>query len=268
MSRFDYVISGVIVYIMLSIVMISSADFIFGTMGITTPSVLGDTVSDRTINVSDTSIDPEGSIETTDLEIEEIADDIGRYKILKGKPLDPSIAELDQGFSLAWPVEGGVGTVTQCFDEVHNGVDIADHTYPNILAGEKGKVILAGCYGICPPAGVYSGGSGLARTVMIEHENGLISVYGHLHEIYVEEGDEVGRGQIIAKMGQTGEVRGGVHLHFSLLKNIHWDLVDPTEYLEREVCIGGLPDPEAFYGEYEDNAEHVVDPNAGLEDPE
>ncbi len=102
-------------------------------------------------------------------------------------------------------------------DEVHTGVDIPAELGTPVLAAGDGKVIWAGY-------GVYRGGFdpndpyGLA--VVIRHDFGyhnldLYTVYGHLEQVDVEEGQHVTRGQQLGLVGQTGHVTGP-HLHFEV----------------------------------------------------
>ncbi len=98
----------------------------------------------------------------------------------------------------------------------HNGVDIANASGTAILAAGDGKVIFAGwkaAYG---------------RTIMIDHGTGFTSFYGHCSEFLVKEGQEVNKGQLIAKMGNSGNSTGP-HLHYTVLK---WGVYqDPMVYL-------------------------------------
>ena len=65
---------------------------------------------------------------------------------------------------------------------------------------------------------------------MIDHGDGLISLYGHLYQnsITVRKGDYVKQGQVIAKSGSSGNSTGG-HLHFEV--RINGNKVDPLEYV-------------------------------------
>jgi Tol biopolymer transport system component/murein DD-endopeptidase MepM/ murein hydrolase activator NlpD len=62
---------------------------------------------------------------------------------------------------------------------------------------------------------------GFGNYIIIAHDNGYKSLYAHLSEIYVNKGEEVSRGQIIAKSGNTGLSYGqtGMHLHFEIRKD-------------------------------------------------
>jgi murein DD-endopeptidase MepM/ murein hydrolase activator NlpD len=63
--------------------------------------------------------------------------------------------------------------------------------------------------------------------VLIDHGYGLASLYGHLSELAVKEGDTVTRGQLIGRSGQTG-LAGGDHLHFTML--LQGLAVNPREW--------------------------------------
>lgn len=138
------------------------------------------------------------------------------------------------GRFLNWPVAGG-GTISRCLSYYHNGIDIYDTRYPNIVAAAPGRVIFAGCQsGYCAPLGSV-GGSGLAWSVIVDHGNGFSTVYGHLNNIYVSSGQQVSTGQALGQMGQSGYAFG-VHLHFMMVHSGGWNYVDPAPYMTTHVC--------------------------------
>lgn len=134
------------------------------------------------------------------------------------------LGSASEGQIATWPV---TGVITSGFGyrihpvygsiQYHSGIDIAANTGTPIPAIERGKVILAG----------WSGGYGLC--VMIEHEEGYVSVYGHCSRVLVNVGQNVRRGQTIAEVGSTG-VSTGAHLHFEI--RINGECVDPTPWME------------------------------------
>jgi murein DD-endopeptidase MepM/ murein hydrolase activator NlpD len=90
--------------------------------------------------------------------------------------------------------------------KLHTGVDFgASHGTP-IRAAAAGTVLLAG----------YSGGYG--KCVIIYHGDGVSTLYGHCSSLGVSEGQEVKRGQVIARVGSTG-MSTGPHLHFEVRRN-------------------------------------------------
>lgn len=87
--------------------------------------------------------------------------------------------------------------------QVHLGFDLAVGRHTPVPAANDGKVVWAarlGIYGNC---------------IVVDHGYGLQSIYGHLSELAVKEGDMVKRGQTMGKSGETG-LAGGDHLHFSM----------------------------------------------------
>jgi murein DD-endopeptidase MepM/ murein hydrolase activator NlpD len=85
----------------------------------------------------------------------------------------------------------------------HNGVDIANAIGTPIVAAMDGTVVEAG------PA------SGFGLWVRIQHEDGTITVYGHMNTIDVPQGAKVKAGQQIATIGNRGQSTGP-HLHFEV----------------------------------------------------
>lgn len=99
---------------------------------------------------------------------------------------------------------------------MHTGLDFELPIGTPILAAGSGLVTEAG----------WDGQYG--KTVVIKHHDGHSSRYAHADELLVKQGDEVKRGQMIAKSGNTGRSTGP-HLHFEVLKD--GKAVDPAQYL-------------------------------------
>ncbi|MGN0167574.1 MAG: murein hydrolase activator EnvC family protein [Acetatifactor sp.] len=101
-------------------------------------------------------------------------------------------------------------------EQFHNGVD---------FAAPKGTAIYAAYDGVVVAA-TYSATMG--NYVMIDHGDGLYTIYMHASALYVEKDDVVARGETIAAVGSTGRSTGN-HLHFSVRKDGAY--VSPWEFL-------------------------------------
>ncbi len=128
------------------------------------------------------------------------------------RPLPP-IAAGGTGQFL-WPA-GGI--ITQYPVWYHNALDIANPGLPGIASADEGVVTLVEYLRY-----------GYGFHAIVDHGNGLSTLYAHMSEIYVTPGDRVGRGQIIGKMGNTGRSTGP-HLHFEVRKN--GVIVNPLPFL-------------------------------------
>ena len=93
------------------------------------------------------------------------------------------------------------------------------------MAAPGGSPILAACDGKVVAAG-YS--SSMGNYIMIDHGEGLITIYMHASALYVSKGAEVTRGQKIAAVGTTGRSTGN-HLHFGV--RLNGEYVSPWNYL-------------------------------------
>ena len=100
--------------------------------------------------------------------------------------------------------------------DFHGGIDIANKKGTDIYAADGGVVTHAGWM------------SSYGYLIIIDHQNGYTTYYGHNSELLVSEGDKVYKGEHIAEMGATGRVTG-THCHFEVRYN--GERQDPMDYL-------------------------------------
>ncbi|MEU4808085.1 M23 family metallopeptidase [Nocardia fluminea] len=116
----------------------------------------------------------------------------------------PVGGEISSGFGSRWGA-------------FHYGVDIADTLGTPIRSAMGGTVLEAG------PA------SGFGQWVRVQQDDGTIAVYGHINDYYVQAGDRVDAGDVIASVGNRGQSTGP-HLHLEI-----WDedsnKIDPVAWL-------------------------------------
>jgi murein DD-endopeptidase MepM/ murein hydrolase activator NlpD len=134
--------------------------------------------------------------------------------VIKGTKAIPSRGE----GSFAWPTSGGYVSSQMGYrwNKMHKGIDIARPSNKTIKAADNGIVVSAG----------WDGGYG--NKVVIDHQNGFRTLYGHMSSLNVKAGQTVSKGTAIGIMGATGDATG-VHLHFEVYKN--GSLVNPLSYL-------------------------------------
>jgi murein DD-endopeptidase MepM/ murein hydrolase activator NlpD len=109
-----------------------------------------------------------------------------------------------------WPAEGPVTSpfglrLRDSGPQIHRGIDVAMPVGTPVGAMTRGRVRFAGEL------------RGYGLTVILDHPGATRSLYAHLSEIHVRQGDAVRAGQVIARSGRTGNVTGP-HLHFEVLR--------------------------------------------------
>lgn len=122
-----------------------------------------------------------------------------------------------------WPLQGSItsnfGWRTDPINgsnEFHQGIDISVPVGTEIRAASSGKVVKSGWM------------SGFGKTIVIDHGEGIETLYAHNSSLLVSTGQNVSTGQVIARAGSTGKSTGS-HLHFGVLDNDK--PVDPRQYL-------------------------------------
>ena len=129
------------------------------------------------------------------------------------------------GGAFAWPAPGNY-VITSTFGHrsspggigstYHQGMDIGANTGNVVTAAKAGTVIHAGAYG------------GYGNCVIIRHERGIETLYGHLSAVTCQPGKKVDAGTVIGKAGSTG-ISTGPHLHFGV--SVNGVFVDPKPFL-------------------------------------
>ncbi len=132
------------------------------------------------------------------------------------EPAAPAEADASgSGPEFRWPARG---RIIQGFKAGGNdGIDISVPAGTSVRAAENGVVVYSG-----------DGLKGYGNLVLIKHPNGYVTAYANNAELDVKRGEQVKRGQVIAKSGDTGNVNSP-QLHFELRKGS--TPVDPTSYL-------------------------------------
>ena len=115
------------------------------------------------------------------------------------------------------------GTASSGFGERsggrHAGIDILAPAGTKVVAASPGVASFAG-----------SGKRGYGRAVILDHGEGITTLYGHLATIRVQSGETVPAGAVIGTVGRSGNATT-YHLHFEL--RIDGEAVDPFPYLNR-----------------------------------
>ncbi len=131
-----------------------------------------------------------------------------------------SNAKPELGVSLARPVSGKItaryGERSSVRSSAHTGLDIANSHGTPIKAAAGGTVVFSGTKG------------SYGKMVIISHGNGIQTYYGHCSSLDVSVGQTVSQGQVIAKMGSTGNSTGN-HLHLEV--RVNGSSVNPQKYL-------------------------------------
>ena len=150
-----------------------------------------------------------------------VADEGPRLRQLES--LISRTGEIMSRLPLVWPVHGQVNSEFgrrqspwSGLSEQHTGLDIGTPARTPIAAPAPGVVVTA------------SAGGDYGRHVVLDHGNGVRSLYGHLSEIDVAPGQQVEKGEVIGRVGSTGRSTGP-HLHYEI--RVQGRPVDPRGFL-------------------------------------
>lgn len=146
-----------------------------------------------------------------------------------GSPSGGSSSQETTSKYLLWPLPG-FHQITSYFGPrdlagytYHYGIDISGSGVygHDIVAAESGTVLLA------------QTDKSWGKFILIDHGNGMLTRYAHCSKLLVSQGDKVTRGQVIAKVGDTGNVTGP-HLHFEVYEGDQrynpLNYLDPKDY--------------------------------------
>ncbi len=136
-------------------------------------------------------------------------------KVLKSRTADGSRWQ----FSFAHPLKNKGWLSADFYDYPgHNGIDFAAPYGTPVYAAAEGTVILSGWYGE------------YGRCVILQHSDGSQTVYAHNSSLSVKVGQHVLQGELIAKVGSTGNSTGN-HLHFEL--RVNGTFLNPLLYIDQ-----------------------------------
>ncbi len=140
----------------------------------------------------------------------------------QGNPRTESPPWAGKEMDLIWPIQGKINSRYGLRGKnFHSGLDIASPHYQEVKAAMDGEVLLA-----------RDSSTGYGKLIVLKHDGGLSTVYGHLNVLIAREGEAVRQGQPIGGVGSTGRSTGP-HLHFELRE--HGRALDPLPLLPRTI---------------------------------
>ena len=185
------------------------------------------------INSKYSDVDDEFKINTLYVENEVSEDTIKQAKEKLEESLNAKVAEINKQKEIDSKTINGVyiasvpvsnGHITSRFgsresirNHTHKGIDIAASYGTNIKAVADGTIEYAS----------YNSG-GYGNLVIIDHGNGIKTYYGHCSKLCVSVGQKVNAGDVIAKVGSTGNSTGN-HCHFEI--RVNGSQIDPQKYV-------------------------------------
>ena len=161
--------------------------------------------------------------------LQKMLDEIARRTIVQPKEL-PERSSTGRGLDsllgqLDWPVKGPVSAPFGKFkhpefaaEVVRKGIDIDAPAGDGVRAVEKGRVVFADRF------------TGYGRMVIVDHGERYYTIYGHLSEIIRKNGDELARGEILGRVGDSDSL-SGAKLYFELRKDGR--SIDPLPWLKK-----------------------------------
>jgi murein DD-endopeptidase MepM/ murein hydrolase activator NlpD len=149
-----------------------------------------------------------------------------------------------------WPTEGVITDTFGTRNGKHKGIDIAAENGTPIFAVDNGVV----------EKSYYS--STYGNVIFLKHPNQYVSVYAHLNDRLAFEGQTVQQGDMIGKMGKTGQATG-VHLHFEIHK-MEWTY-DKKFALDPEGLLGKVMVGEVVQASLTANEKKVLEASTRMQ---
>jgi murein DD-endopeptidase MepM/ murein hydrolase activator NlpD len=120
----------------------------------------------------------------------------------------PNIINKYSAEDFIWPVQGKViATFGQSFSSIINkGINIKPYSVQDVVAARSGKVVF-----------YTEDFDGFGKTIIVDHGDGLLTVYSRNAQVFIRVGDVVQKGAIIAKAGSAGRDKN-TYLHFEIRK--------------------------------------------------
>ncbi|MEQ6884480.1 peptidoglycan DD-metalloendopeptidase family protein [Salicola sp. Rm-C-2C1-2] len=162
---------------------------------------------------------PARSASTANEPTESTGADENAYRGSRSNNALQSTGEAASEIDWAWPHSGPIiAKYSSDGSDVNKGVDIGGDAGDSVRAAADGSVVYAG-----------SGLLGYGNLIIVNHSETFLSAYAHNRKILVDEGQNVGQGETIAEMGDSGADR--IMLHFEIRRR--GDPVNPMQYLPR-----------------------------------
>ena len=172
-----------------------------------------------------------------------------------------AVIDSETGAAYAWPVPENF-EVTQRYSAEHSAWDIGAAAGTPVVAADDGTVTVTQKWN-----GLVTEGddNSYGHMVQITHADGTVTLYAHLSEINVRQGDTVVRGQQIGRVGDTGYA-DGAHLHFEVITET--GKVDPADYLTND-AEKRFEELLESYGGYigEDGKLYTTDDRSAIDKP-
>lgn len=167
----------------------------------------------------DTTQNPITSVDLSKVDLAPTEEDLELRKEVEQEEIFSVAGSQDnqESGSLLFTPLKGIMTSGYSTEENHLAIDIAAQQGEAIKSVASGTVIFTDW---TPETGYVA---------VIQHQQGMISVYKHALTVYKKMGDVVKKGEVIAAVGNTGELTTGPHLHFELW--IDGTPVDPQQYI-------------------------------------